>query len=98
MNFQCISSHLCPRPLAPPLSPHHHTQVASQGDQLLSGVWYTVELVGLNQGGSSLSLLINGQVVQLSSSTFPGVSFNNFNGPLYIGGHPSLATVGVSDY
>lgn len=97
----CILSCMPPSPpplLPHPTSPNHHTQVGSQGDQILSGVWYTVELVGLNQGGTNLSLLINGQGVQLSSSRFPGVSFNNLNGPLYIGGHPSLATVRVSGY
>lgn len=55
-----------------------------------------MDLSGLSQGGSAVSLSINGQMVRLSNTGFPGVNFNSFNGPLYIGGHPSLATIGVS--
>ena len=58
--------------------------------------WYDVVILGLSLGGIQLSLSINGEAVSISNSGFLAINFRNFNGPLYIGGHPSLATVGVS--
>lgn len=72
------------------------SQFSSQGDPLIAGVWYTVTLQGLGEGGTDISLSIDGEQVQISNSEFPALSFGNFNGPLYIGGHPSLLTIGVS--
>ena len=43
-----------------------------------------------------LSLSVDDEAVSISNSQFPPINFNNFNGPLYIGGHPSLETLGVS--
>ena len=43
-----------------------------------------------------MSVSINGDSVQISSQDFPAINFENFNGPLYVGGHPSLSTIGVS--
>ena len=43
-----------------------------------------------------LSLSVDDEAVSISNSQFPLIHFNNFNGPLYIGGHPSLETLGVS--
>ena len=43
-----------------------------------------------------MSVSIDGVSVQISSQDFPAINFENFNGPLYVGGHPSLSTIGVS--
>ena len=67
------------------------------GSQLLSGVWYTIEILGLGVGGTQLSLSINGEAVSISNLRFPAIIFSNFNGPLYIGGHPSLPSIRVSN-
>ena len=61
-------------------------------------MWYTVEFIGLGLGGTQMSVLINGESVQISNSEFPAINFDNFNGPLYVGGHPSISTIGVSIY
>lgn len=62
----------------------------------MPGTWYTVEFIGLGGGGSRFTLSVDDITVPHTPASFPGINFNVFSGPLYVGGHPSLSEIQVS--
>ena len=73
------------------------SQIISRGDPLDANVWYTATLHNLSSGTGSqgVRLEINNQPVLLTLGEFAGINFDVFNGPLYVGGHPSLDMIQV---
>jgi hypothetical protein len=71
-------------------------QVLFQSIELESGVWYNATLRGLGGSGADagdLQLEVNQELATVGNVT--GVNFENLDGPLYIGGHPSISTIMV---
>lgn len=71
-------------------------QIVSTGQPFLPNNWYEVDLIGLGIGSLGFLLSVDNEMVPYRSDDFVGIDFNIFNGPLYIGGHPSLSTIQVS--
>ena len=71
-------------------------QILSTGDPFVPNTWYEVELMDLGMGSLGFQIIVSNQTVPYSSTDFTGVDFTNFDGPLYIGGHPSFSTIPVS--
>lgn len=70
-------------------------QILSHGDPLDTNVWYTVTLRNLTLGNQGFVLEINSEQVALIIGDFEGFDFDIFDGPLYIGGHPSFGMIQV---
>jgi len=71
------------------------SQIISRGDPLDANVWYTATLRNLSSGSQAVRLEINNQPVLLIPGEFAGINFDIFDGPLYVGGHPSLDVIQV---
>ena len=59
-------------------------------------MWYNATLRGLGGSGADagdLQLEVNQELATVGNVT--GVNFENLDGPLYIGGHPSISTIMV---
>lgn len=65
------------------------------GTPLTPNLWYTVRLEQLRQGSSAFNITINGALLAVNASQFSGLDFGQFDGPLFIGGHPNLSTIRV---
>ena len=71
------------------------SQIISRGDPLDANVWYTATLRNLSSGSQAVQLEVNNQTVLLIPGEFAGINFDVFDGPLYVGGHPSLDMIQV---
>ena len=61
-------------------------------------VWYNVTIRGLAQGRTGYALEINGNRAMTVDEDFTEFSLDSLNGMLYIGGHPNLMAIEVSNY
>ena len=76
------------------LHTHTHSQILTIGVPLDADVWYTITLRNLGQGSSMLQIMVNGEMANHTGS-FEGINFEVFDGPLFIGGHPSTSSIQV---
>ena len=70
-------------------------QITTEGTPLSANLWYTVTLEQLSQGQDAFSVSVNGIPVSFNATDYSRVNFDLFNGPLYIGGHPTLSAIQV---